>query len=58
MTAAGQFYLAYHEGVAAAHQLDAVNPYTPAPLGTVQQRCARMWLRGRHTRAYTPVSNR
>ncbi|MGV9662586.1 hypothetical protein [Nocardia niigatensis] len=38
---------AYQEGEAAADQVGAVNPYTPAAPGTPQQLLASMWLRGR-----------
>ncbi|WP_157556250.1 hypothetical protein [Nocardia acidivorans] len=40
-------YHSYHEGLAAASQVDAVNPYAPAPEGSARALLARMWLRGR-----------
>ena len=44
---ASDFIRAYQEGLAAADQVDAVNPYAPAAPGSKNQRLAQLWLRGR-----------
>ncbi|MBH0778815.1 ribosome modulation factor [Nocardia bovistercoris] len=38
---------AYQEGLAAAADPAAVNPYVPAAPGSLRVLLARMWLRGR-----------
>ncbi|MFI5778129.1 hypothetical protein [Nocardia sp. NPDC051570] len=40
-------YRAYQEGLAAAGEVGAVNPYVPGAPGTARALLANMWLRGR-----------
>lgn len=48
---AGDLVRAHEQGVAAARDPDAVNPYAPAPPDTAQERLAQMWMRGRLSQA-------